>query len=600
MEKYKNLSSYGVIGDLITCALISNEGSIDWFSPLHMESPSMFGALLDYEIGGTFQLAPLEKFASYQEYIPQTNILETHFQTVFGKLVLTDFMPFRQSPDTPAVIMRKMHCEMGKADFKLIFKPRFNYAMEKPSIKIDMLSAGKGYLFIEAATAEEKAFLTLPKPYMYTLQYNDYTSEYSLKEGETAWFILEYDQLKKYTPEKGESCLIQVENTWKQWLENSSYIKSLPPKPLKEMAQRSSLVVKLLTNHEKGAVYMAPATSLPEKSFDSSNWDYRFCGLSYAATFLKVFSKLGFHQEVKAYVSWLFSLCEKAATPEDLSCLYTLYNENRTHSQFAIFLEGYKENKPVRIGHDKADHGHIDACGEFIHAIFVASQLGYTPEEKHLSFIESIATYVCNNWQNKYASRWYPKEEPQHYLYSKLMCWVALDRATQLFENAPQQWKQEKDTIHHTILEKCFNTTLKSFVQCVDSDTPDASALLIPLVGMLPVTDDHIQATIHHIQTQAMINDTFVYNNHSQKGSQAEFIYTFWFIQNLVASGKIEKAKTLLKKIIKPSNVLQLLSESINLDTNNLIGNFPVSFSHLELLQSIIAIENASQLTPNP
>lgn len=609
-KTYKNLEDYGIIGNLLTCALVGNDGSIDWCCFPHLESPSVFGSLLDIQKGGSFSITPATKYSHSQQYIPDTNVLETHFSTDTGKVTLTDFMPtkVRHNISSLNIIFRKITCNSGTIDLKISFEPRFDYAREQTKFRtIDNQSIAEG--------DHNKSYLQLYHNKFLIPNVSASGIYYDLKitEGEECWVVMKYNLEEILSPEFCNRILKVTTNYWHSWAHICEKDQCIFNGPWHDLVVRSGLVLKLLTHRTVGSIAAAPTTSLPEVVGGERNWDYRFSWIRDASFTVRSLYSLDHGSEADSFFHWLKNKCLSSLDPSKMKIMYSLEGESKLQEKVLDHLEGYKKSYPVRIGNGAVDQKQLDIYGEFVLMMYetLVDEKKLTPEE--WAFITQICEYVCEVWNTTDSGIWEVRGGPQHFTYSKLMCWVALDRAVRIAQEFDLQgniekWIQERDAIKQAILEKAFNKKINSFLQVLNPSSTilDATSLLIPIMGLLSIHDSRIQGTIDATKKYLTSNGlVYRYNaDDGLHGKEGTFILcTFWLINDLALSGKVEEAEEYFKKILSHASPLGLLAEEFDTETNKQIGNYPQAFSHLGLINSaryIGLMKNKNLKSPEP
>ncbi len=593
MPDYKDLEQYGIIGNIETCALIGDDGSIDWCCFPHIESPSVFAAILDHTNGGRFSITPAGDYGARQEYLGETNVLQTFFQTDGGAAVLTDFMPLR-SVDAPTsrehrAVYRRLRCTGGQMAFSLDFSPRFNYAQDTTSLA----ASPDG---IEASSPRRRLFLQTDL----TLQLHGDSSascRFDLTAGEEKWFVLHYDEQNQKT---AEECRIRLDATlgyWNGWVRKASVDASLFDGPWRDLVVRSGLVLKLLSHEKAGAICAAPTTSLPESIGGERNWDYRYNWIRDASFTVQALYNLGHYDEARRHLRWFVDICEKNADPSKIQIMYGMHGETDLQETELQHLEGYRKSRPVRIGNGAAKQKQLDIFGELMNAIYETERYGDGMPEGEFEFVVRIVDYVCKIWDTPDSGIWEVRGGPRHFVYSKLMCWVAVDRGIKIAEGrnyrAPiEKWKEIRDKIKSTILQNGYNKTLGSFVQSFGSTTLDATSLIIPITGFLPIDDPRVQGTINKTLEKLTTESGLVYRyigDDGLSGKEGAFLLcSFWLVKALALSGRTAEAEKILNKVVKFAGGTGLFSEEVDPETGKQLGNLPQAFSHIGLINSVL------------
>ncbi len=591
------LKDYGVIGNLNTCALINNEGNVDWCCFPYLESPSSFAGILDQKNGGHFIIQPNNLFQSAQKYQKHSNVLETRFFSVYGNGKLTDFMPIKNLENESHLrqaIYRRIDCTSGRIIFKIQFSPKFDYGRGKTVFRL----FNKG---VEAYYKGNHFFLYSPRNL--TLLGDSAVAQMRLKRGECAWFLLRYNFDYRDTEEECERALAETAKYWQTWVtESKNSAETIFSGKWRELAIRSGLILKLLMNNEEGSIAAAATTSIPEVIGGNRNWDYRFNWVRDASFTVQALYHLGHQEEAKKHLAWFTQVCKQHEDPADIQPLYALNNEKKMVEEEIANFAGYRDSKPVRIGNKASEQTQLDVFGELVNAFYETTRYGMTLTVDDWAFIKKIVEHVSRVWNTKDSGIWEVRLEPQHYVYSKVMCWVALDRAVKIAENhnydAPvEEWKKTMAEIKTAVLQNGFNVKLDSFVQAFGSENLDATGLLIPIVGFLPINDPRIQGTIKAIRGKLGGKDHLLFRYLNQDGLPGQegkfFLCSFWLVQALALSGNITEAEKVLLSLVKYVSPTGLISEEINTETGELLGNFPQAFSHIGLINSLIYLFKA-------
>lgn len=589
------IEEYGLVGNLETCALVSTDGSIDWFPYPHIESPSIFAAILDPDVGGRFRISPSASFESSQQYVDRTNVLETTFHTDAGTATVTDFMPPAEQTDAPKkVLYRKLTCTDGSVDLEAEFAPRFDYGRAVTTLELTDEGA-------YAEGTDERTALVSPVSLDRTDRVTA-TGTVELEANETAWFILRCTGAEDADTDP-EAVLEATVNYWDDWIHTCGEegADCVFQGPWHTLAVRSGLVLKLLTHHESGAVAAAPTTSLPEDIGGVRNWDYRFNWIRDAAFTIQALSNLGHTEEAVSYFNWFLDLCH-ADEPAKIQPLYGLHGDTdlteRTLDEFA----GYRNSQPVRIGNEAADQRQLDIYGELLLAVDEMLQHEAEIDADDWAAIRDIVEYVRDVWTEKDAGIWEVRGGPEHFVYSKVMCWVAFDRgidiATEYGFDAPvEEWTETRETIKTEVLDEGYDEDVGSFVQSFGSDALDATGLLIPIVGFLPFDDERVQGTIDAIDDRLATDDGLVHRydgDDGLPGDEGAFVLcSCWLVDALALSGRIEAAWDRFDMLTEYVSPLGLVAEELDPGTKTHLGNFPQAFSHIGLINSALYLGHA-------
>jgi GH15 family glucan-1,4-alpha-glucosidase len=561
-------------------------GSIDWCCFPRFDSPSVFAAILDDKKGGRFRIAPVEPYSVHQEYLPDTSVLSTTFKTDQGEATLIDFMPLTEGSrpgQCPHEIHRILKCNRGKLTLECRFQPRLDYGRAKTRVAADRngaVASGNGYS------------LTLSSSIPLVVKQNQAKARFVLEEGDECSFVVSYGRRRPpsikalHSKEKLE----RTTRYWESLAEEISYQGQW-----RDEVVRSFLVLHLLVYAPTGAIVAAPTTSLPEEIGGERNWDYRYSWLRDTAFTLGIFYRLGDMREAQQFMSWLID--QLKSTPGRTQILYGIDPRSDLYEATLHHLEGHRRSTPVRIGNMAADQIQMDVFGEVITSIATYHRYGGYVSNELWGLVSEFARVVCENWTRPDHGIWEVRGPVQHFVYSKVMCWVALDQAIamarKLERPAPiDQWQETADSIKQEILDKGWSEKKQSFVQRYGSDTLDASNLLMAFVGFLPPEDLRIQSTIK-ATIEELAQGHYVRRYKTEEtpdgltGDEGAFtMLTFWLIGALLFSGQVRKALGLFQDILKHANHLGLYSEMMDPGTGEFLGNFPQAFSHIGLIHT--------------
>jgi GH15 family glucan-1,4-alpha-glucosidase len=595
---YKKISDYGVIGNLRTIALIGLDASIDWLCLPDLDSPSVFGAILDDEKGGRLSITPVEQYDSVAGYIKGTNVLVTSFRTKSGQMRITDFMPLRGAPDEErtacsAHMFRKLECLSGSVEARLEFTPRFDYGRAATKVT-------DGGDFLKAVGDGESLFLKWPQSQK-ALPGSGALRVWRLREGEIYWLGLYYGEEGMEPPdeEDPENLLGQVIDFWKNWLNRSETGKEIDYKPFQEMMDRAALALKLLSFSETGAIAAAGSTSLPEAIGGVRNWDYRFSWIRDSSLTIQALYRLGRLSEMKDYLDWMKRVIRNSSG--HMQIMYGLRGETDIPEMELDHLEGYKGASPVRIGNGAAKQKQLDVYGEILDSALKLSNYVGKVDIELWSVLRKLCEYVEEHWQDKDSGIWEVRGGAKDFVYSKMMCWVALDRGVTIarrygFPADTKGWIATRDRIKKDILDKGWSEEKQAFTFYYGTDALDAGNLLMPLFGFLDYDDPRIVSTVEAIQKE-LTQDGFVYRYLAEDGlpgGEAPFlICSFWLVENLVGQGRRDEAEALLHKLDKAANHLGLYSEEYDIEWREALGNFPQAFSHAGYVNAVAALIEA-------
>ncbi len=582
---YKPISDYGIIGNMVSAALVARTGSIDWCCLPRFDSPSIFAAILDDEKGGKFGIEPHSHFESSQFYLTDTNVLQTVFQTETGTVMLTDFMPCYRRADGTLVQFNEIHriaeCTHGEVDLKVTFQPKPEYATVGPSLditKYGVVVTGGGTHVSLSSSVPFKALG------------DQATATVKLRHGDKDSFVLRYgsDRPLIGVINNSLSKLARTKAYWQQQAEGCVCSGSY-----RDYIVRSYLALHLLVYSPTGAIIAAPTTSLPEEIGGERNWDYRFTWLRDASLTLNAFSSLGHKEEAIGFMKWLLNVCDKCGPKAQI--LYDIDFRDPLDERTLDHLEGYRESRPVRIGNTAYNQRQLDIFGEVLEATYNYVKIGGYIGNKDWILLETFVDAACELWAEPDSGIWEVRAGPFHFVHSKVMCWVAVDRGIRLAQSLGRNekvsyWRKAAEDIRNDILNKGWNPEKEAFTQHYDTNALDASALLIPLFGFLPVSDKRIESTIKHVVEELSWNGLLRRYRTDEtddglKGSEGAFLWcSFWLVRNLIRLGKVEDAVELYERLLGYGNHLGLLSEMVNPVSGEALGNFPQALTHLAVI----------------
>ncbi|MDY6855710.1 MAG: glycoside hydrolase family 15 protein [Thermodesulfobacteriota bacterium] len=597
---YKKISDYGIIGDLHSTALIGLDGSIDWMCLPHIDSPSCFGALLDDKKGGSFSISPIDDWDSVVEYIPETNILQTRFRTRTGVMKVTDFMPVcacgrEEMEEESHELYRLIEILQGKVNVRVTFDPRFDYGRSDTRLK----KHKKGII----AKGNNESLTLLCSREM-NIPDDTKIDKWTLSDGDRVWLHLIYGKGEplELDKEKAEKAFADTETYWKGWLNISETGRAIELGPYKQMVERSALVLKLLYYDPTGTISAAATTSLPEEIGGERNWDYRFTWVRDTSFTLQALFNLGHLSETEGYIRWIEKLISEHGAGS-MQIMYGLRGEEDLTEQKLDHLDGYKGSRPVRISNGAAKQKQLDIYGELMDAALKLSDYVGKIDAKTWPFLHDICDYVVEHWRDKDSGIWEVRGGLFDFVYSKVMCWVALDRGIIIakrygFPADLKKWQKTGNEIREEVLSKGWNDEKESFAQHYETNALDSSNLLIPILGFLPFTDHRVISTLKATQNE-LSHKGFLYRYIGQDGLSGEegtfLLSTFWLINNLVALGIIDEAEALINRMEGIANHLGLFSEEYDVHWRESLGNFPQAFTHIGYINSVIALQQAKQ-----
>lgn len=595
------IEGYGVIGNLETCPLVSEEGSIDWCCFPHIESSSVFAALLDDDGGGHFSIQPAEEYTSEQSYITRTNVLRTTFETDSGTMVVTDFMPVVDGMElghTVSAIYRKVTCVEGSVEFELEFDPRFDYDRVGTTVETTsegVLGRGNG----------EQCYLWGEAPFETTEGTIEYaTATETLDTDETDWFVLQYNDREPIDAADCAGLLRETIDFWQDWTHQCPDESGCAFEgPYHDYVVRSELVLRLLMNPQTHAIAAAPTTSLPEEIGGIRNWDYRYAWIRDVSYTIQALHELGHEREARNGFDWCLTMCHKDDPGEIGHPLYGLHYEPEMVEEELDHLSGYRGSQPVRVGNAAGDQEQLDTYGELMTAIYTASDYGADIYEGDWEVLKEMIEYVSGVWDRKDNGIWEVRSEPSHIVHSKVLCWAALDRGIEIAEehgfDAPlERWRGDRETIREVVLEEGYDDELDCFTQTFAGETVDAAALRLGSVGFLPFDDDRFQATIDAVMEHLMTDDGLVHRYEGDDGLPGEegafVLCSFWLVECLARSDRVEEAREVFEGVMEYISPLGLFAEEVDSETGEHLGNFPQAFSHIGLVNAVLYLNEAT------
>jgi GH15 family glucan-1,4-alpha-glucosidase len=596
MDDYLPIADHGIIGDLHTVALVGADGTIDWYCCPSFDSPSVFASILDRKKGGYYRIAPSEgDWTSRQLYFPDTNVLITRFFTPDGVGELQGFMPIARTGEERHRhrLIRRVLGVRGTLRFRVELQPRFNYARDSHATR----QHEHGVVF-ESPTL----CLALQSTTPIACDEQGVHSEFTLEAGQSVTFVLEQVEAeyvpRAYSEDETREAYERTIDYWRRWLGHSRYRGRW-----REMVHRSALTLKLLTYQPTGAIVAAPTTSLPERIGGERNWDYRYTWIRDAAFSLYGLLRLGFTEEAGAFMEWL---TERFREPMDqpgdpLQTMYGIDGRRELPEETLDHFEGYRGSRPVRIGNAAADQLQLDIYGELIDSVYLYNKYGTPIYHQAWQDLCRIVNWVCDNWDQADEGIWEIREGRKDFTLSRLMCWVAIERAIRIARQRGLpadlvRWMRHRDDVYEQIMERGWSERRQAFVQHYDSDVLDASLLLMPLVKFIAPTDPRWLSTLDAISHE-LVTDTLVhrYNPNASpdglEGREGTFsICSFWYVEALTRAGRLDEARLAFEKMLTYANHLGLYSEEIG-PTGELLGNFPQAFTHLALISAAFNLD---------
>jgi GH15 family glucan-1,4-alpha-glucosidase len=598
MDRYPPIAEHGLIGDLQTAALVTTDGSVDWFCCPRFDSPSVFGSLLHADGGGRFRIAAEgDDVVVRQLYFPDTAILVTRFMTPEGVGEVLDFMPVEepQRASDRHRLVRVVRCVRGQIRFVLECAPRFDYGRQAheleltehgavfhtPTLQLTLHGGGEGAMRRHG---------------------DDVGAELTLRAGQTGGVMLESaadGPPRAMTPEELLGLFTQTARFWRGWLSRSTYRGRW-----REMVARSAITLKLMTYAPSGGLVAAPTAGLPEQVGGERNWDYRYTWIRDGSFSVHALLGLGFTEEAEAFGYWLSDRAQEqvgeASGP--LKIMYRVDGSSDLEEEILDHWEGYAGSRPVRIGNGAADQLQLDIYGEALDSIWLADRHGIQVGHPGWVKLAQLADWLCGNWDQPDEGIWETRGGRQNFTYGRLMCWVALDRMVRLAAEHGRpadlpRWTDQRDRIYAQIMDRGWNPDRRAFTQHDKTQVLDASLLMLPLVGFVAPRDPLWLSTLDAMEGE-LVSDSLVYRYDPSaspdglRGHEGTFsICTFWYVDALARSGRLELARLTLEKMFTYANHLGLFAEEIG-QTGEQLGNFPQAFTHLSLINAAINLDH--------
>jgi GH15 family glucan-1,4-alpha-glucosidase len=579
----RRIEDYGLIGNTHSAALIGRDATIEWLCLPKFDSPAIFAALLGDDNNGAWRLrARDEKARISRRYRPRTAILETRFETRGGAATVIDFMP-RPGAGGAIELVRLVRGDRGAIDFQTAITLRFDYGQLLPWVQANPVG-------LTAIAGPDAVRLVSTVP----LVNKDFATraEFRIRAGEMASFTLLWYPAHLPAPDcrAPEPLLAATEAYWTGWIGRAQY-----DGPYRAMVERSLITLKLLTYEPTGGIVAAPTTSLPEQIGGPRNWDYRYCWIRDATLSLYALLTSGYSEEAEAWRAWLMRAA--AGSPKDLQIMYGLHGERRLWEYEVAGLAGFEGSTPVRVGNQAHEQRQLDIYGELVGGIFTAHRLGADGADEAWPLLCLVVDFLETIWREPDNGIWEVRGPRRQFVHSKVMAWVAFDRAIALAEqlgmNAPlDRWRAARAAIHAEVCEKGWDEKRRTFVQYYGGETLDAGLLFMPLSGFLPVDDPRIKGTIRAIERELMV-DGFLQRYSAgpevdglPPGEGAFLACSFWLCDVYRLAGHASKAKVLFERLLGAANDLGLLAEEYDPATKRQLGNFPQAFSHVGLINS--------------
>jgi GH15 family glucan-1,4-alpha-glucosidase len=604
MDRYPNIADHGLIGDLQTAALVTTDGTLDWFCIPRFDSPSVFASLLDADRGGHYKIAPdRDDYVSKQLYLPDTAILVTRFMTPDGVGEVHDFMPVVHGAATDRHrLVRNIRVVRGVMRFAIEIQPRFDYG--RASHKME--AADDGGVFQSDGLALTAHAIAPPGLRMQDAGISlervgdGVRWTRTLREGENGGIVLESNggAPRRITPEQAQRLEDETARFWRDWVHRSTYRGRW-----REMVSRSAITLKLMTYAPTGALVAAPTTGLPEQEGGERNWDYRYTWIRDGSFSIYALLGLGYTEEAAAFGGWL--LDRATDSPADggrpLKIMYRVDGSSDLVEETLDHFEGWRGSRPVRIGNGAADQLQLDIYGEAMDSVYLGDVNGLQAGSQAWAELARMIDWLCEHWDQPDEGIWETRGGRKDFTYGRFQCWIALDRAVRLAQhrgrpaNLPR-WIAERDQIYNQIMQRGWNPKIGAFTQHYQTEVLDSSLLMMPLQGFIAPGDPMWLSTLRAMDRE-LVSDSLVYRYNPSAspdglaGDEGTFsLCTFWYVDALARAGRLDEAELVFEKMHTYANHLRLYSEEIG-STGEQLGNFPQAFSHLALISAAVNLD---------
>ncbi|UST92027.1 glycoside hydrolase family 15 protein [Pseudomonas siliginis] len=586
MEQQSPIGAHGIIGDMRSAALVNDKGSVDFFCWPEFDSPTIFCSLLDTPQAGIFQLAPdLPDARREQIYLPDTNVLQTRWLSEHAVVEITDLLPIGDDVDALPLLMRRVRVVSGSATFNLRCAVRHDYGRADTRAEMNE----KDVTFHAAGQPS----IRLASDQALQIDAQAAVAQFTLKHNETAAFMLGGSDDPRFAEGAGELCMERTLKYWRGWIGQSNYRGRW-----REIVNRSALALKLLTSRRHGAILAAATFGLPETPGGERNWDYRYTWIRDASFTVYAFMRLGFVDEANHYMQWLRGrVSDCCGKPMKLNILYAIDGQQELPETELTHLAGHGGAQPVRIGNGAYDQVQLDIFGELMDAVYLVNKYGDAISHEGWRHVGEVVDQVCENWQSEDVGIWEMRGETHHFLHSRLMCWVALDRAIRLASKrslpAPfARWDDTRQAIYTDIWENFWDEERGHFVQYKGGTALDGSMLLMPLVRFVSAKDPRWLSTLEAIE-KTLVRDGMVYRYRNEdanidglSGTEGAFAAcSFWYVECLARAGQVEKAHLEFEQLLRYANPLGLYAEEFDSHGRHL-GNTPQALTHLALISA--------------
>ncbi len=591
------IGDYAIIGDCHSAALVGRDGSIDWACFPRFDAPAVFCRLLDGESGGSFSVIPDDVTSSHRRYVDGTNVLVTTFECSSGVLELTDCMPLECENMSPHELraqhslLRRVRCVEGAVTVAVSVAPRFEYGHFVPHFRLTSEESA------EVVGGRDSLHITATR--LLDEERDRISAHWRLREGEDVWIEVAWAPSHRLRSRGDrpdarelERRLEETISFWKRWSD-----RCLIDVADEAKVRRSALVLKSLTYAPTGAVLAAPTTSLPEEIGGERNWDYRYTWIRDGTLTLIAVFALGIREEAEAFRFWMERT--SAGRPEDIQIMYGIAGERMLPEIELEHLAGHRGSRPVRVGNGAVKQRQLDVYGQLVNAAYLFARAGGRITPDNWNFLSEVADTVADLWREPDHGIWEIRDEPRHFTHSKLNCWAALDRAIKVAEArrlpAPlDRWGTERDAIRSYLLDDAQRRGW--FAQAVGADAPDASALLVPAMGLLATAHPLVQKTIDVVRAE-LVNGCLIHRYGAgdglQGGEGAFLLCSYWLLDTLIFCGRIDEAEDVLAGLYSYANDVGLWSEEVDVDSGEALGNFPQAFTHMAHITSALHLEAA-------
>ena len=603
-EGSRPIGDYGLLADCNSAALVDRDGSIGWLCLPRYDSPAVFAQILDPE-GGHWQIKPSTEYRSERRYVPGTLVVETTFVTESGSVRLTDAMAFQEGQrhhelgfGAPHLVLRLVEGVLGEVELGFELAPRPEYGLVKPLFRATE-SGGRTF------GGPNQVVVSAGVPT--AIQDATMSATFTVSAGDRVGFALQWappegPAPEPFTPDQVAARIEDTVEAWRSWQAEHDVYDG----PHRELVRLSSRVLKGLTYRPTGAIVAAPTTSLPETVGGERNWDYRYSWIRDSSLTIEALYIGACSDEAEEFISFMTSSAGGRASERSLQIMYGIGGEHDLTERELPHLRGWRDSAPVRVGNGAWGQTQLDVYGELLNSLYLyRERLGELHPEIQ-RFVADLANTAARRWRETDAGMWEMRGEPRHHLSSKVLCWVALDRAValapQLGEHADlEHWTAERDQIRDAVLTRGWSEARQAYAQSFDSDELDAAQLLMPILGFLPATDERMRSTIDAIAAE-LTEDGLVLRYRNAEGLNADgltgeegtfVICSFWLVSALAKAGEVDRAEQLFDQLASYANDLGLLAEEIDTANGELLGNFPQAFSHIGLITAAWEIDKA-------